>query len=345
MRIFLITLITLCLVSCRKTNKIIISDNIKTFSQFPKEYKIEFKKLVEFKLGNPRQTITIDSTIILGNYARGQKYYLQNYSLSKGEFSNPYIRKGRAKNEILGLATMGFSDNYLWLNDFTGKKMMLIDKDKVIDGNINNLVKTSFSTNRNFRSILIDSLQIITTGNKKSKFKVQIIDLTTGNINEEFGELKFFSNELPLHIINQASYTQTLLKPTKDKLVLAYINTDIIEVFDLKTKRSISLQGPEKFDSEFKIYKNVWFENEKTRVAFIGGTATNKYIYLLYSGKIFSNENAYKGNYLFVYDWKLNPIKKINLNIEVSQICITNDDKTIYSFDESSKYIVNANIN
>lgn len=345
MRIFLIIIISLCLISCKKSNQIIISDNIKTFSQFPKEYKIEFEKLVEFKLENPRQIIAIDSTLILGNYARGQKYYLQNYSLSTGKFSNPYIHKGRARNEILGLATMGFLDNYLWLNDFTGKKMMLIDKDKVIKDSIISLENTSFKTNRNFRSILIDSLQIIATGNKKSKFKVQIIDLTTGNINEEFGELKFFSDELPVHIINQATYSQTLLKPTKDKLVLAYINTDVIEIFDLKTKRSISLQGPEKFDSDFKIYNNVWFENEKTRVAFIDGTATNKYIYLLYSGKNFSNENAYKGSYLFVYDWKLNPIKKIKLNKEVYQICITNDDKTLYSFDEDSKYIVSANIN
>jgi hypothetical protein len=54
MRLFLITIISLCLVSCKKTSKITISDNIKTFSQFPKESKIEFEKLVEFKLGNPR---------------------------------------------------------------------------------------------------------------------------------------------------------------------------------------------------------------------------------------------------------------------------------------------------
>ncbi|AMC11875.1 hypothetical protein Lupro_11630 [Lutibacter profundi] len=345
MRVFLITIISLCLISCKKSNQIIISNNIKTFSQFPKESKIAFKNLVEFKLGNPRQIKVIDSTLILGNYASGQEYYLHNYSLSTGKFSIPYIRKGRDKNEIIGLATIGFSDNYLWLNDFTGKKMMLIDKDKVIKDSIINLAKISFNTNRNYRSILIDNLQIIATGNKKSKFKVQIIDLTTGNINEEFGELKFFSEGLPLDIINQATYSQTLIKPTKDKLVLAYTHTDIIEIFDLKTKKSISLHGPEKFDSTFKIFRNVWFENEKTRVAFIDGTATNKYIYLLYSGKNFSNENAYKGNYLFVYDWDMNPIKKVKLDIEVYQICITNDDKTIYSYDENTKHIVYADIN
>lgn len=346
MRTFLIILISLYLSSCEKPNQIIISDNIKTFSQFPKEEKIEFKKLVEFTLGNPRQMITIDSTLILGNYASGQKYYLHNYSLSTGKFSKPYIRKGRGSNKILGLANMGFYDNYLWLNDFTAKKMMLLDKDKVVKDSLDfNIKEFSFNTNRYYRSILIDDLKCISTGSETSKFKIQIIDLPTGNIIEEFGELKKWNKDLPLHVVTKASLTQTLLKPTNNKIVIAYIHTDIIEIFDLNTKKSISLQGPEEFDLEFKIYNNVWFENEKTRNAFIGGTATNKNIYLLYSGKNFSDENAFKGNYIFVYDWNLNPIKKIKLDIEVYQICITDDDNTLFSYDEKTKHIVYANLN
>ncbi len=76
MRIFLIILISLYFASCKKQNNIVISDNTKTFSKFPKEGKVEFKKLVAFKFGNPRQMITIDSILILANYASGQKYYL-----------------------------------------------------------------------------------------------------------------------------------------------------------------------------------------------------------------------------------------------------------------------------
>ncbi len=349
MKTALMLLIYLCLTSCQKSNKkIIISDEIKTFSQFPKETKIVFKNLVKFNLGSPRQMIAIDTTLILGNYAGGQEYYLHNYSLSSGNFSKPYIKKGRSLNEILGLINIGVDDNYLWLNDFTAKKLMLLDKDKVIKGGLDldlDYTEFSFKSNRYFRSILIDSLQCISTGNESSKFKVQIIDLPTGKISEEFGKLTESPKNLPLNVITKASLTQTLLKPTKDKLVLAYIHTDVIEIFDLKTKKSISLQGPEKFDLEFKTYNNVWFENEKTRVAFVGGTATNEYIYLVYSGKNFSDENAFKGNHVFVYDWNMNPIKKIKLDKEVYQICISDDDKTIYSYDEESKYIVYYNLN
>lgn len=345
MRIFSIILICLYFGSCEKPNQIIISDDIKTFSQFPKEENIEFKKLIEFPLGNPRQMITIDSTLILGNYASGQEYYLHNYSLSKGVFSKPYIRKGRGSNKILGLGNMGFYDNYLWLNDYTAKKLMILDFDKVIKGHSDfDITEYSFKTNRYYKTILIDSLQCISTGSEASKFKVQIIDLPTGKVSEEFGNLKSYSSNLTLPVISQACFSQTMLKPTSDKLVLAYIHTDIIEIFDLNTKKSSSLQGPEKFDLEFETMNNRWFENEKTKVAFIGGTVTDQNIYLLYSGKNFSDENAFKGNYIFVYDWDMNPIKKIKLNKDVYQISIS-DDNTLYSYDEELGYIIYAKIN
>jgi len=344
-RIFLILVAGLFLVSCQKEPQIIVSNNTKIFSKFPVEEKIEFEKLVKFHYGNPREMIAIDSTLIFANYINGQDYYLHNYSLSLGKFDKPYIRKGRSSNEILGLASIGYHNNYLWLNDFTAKKMMLLDKDKVIKGDLDDFIKFSFKTNQNYYSILIDSLKIIATGNEASKFKIEIIDLPTGNVVEEFGALKSYSKDLPFPVIAQASITKTFLKPTKNKIVLAYIHTDIIEIFNLNTKKSTSLQGPEKFDSYFTFYGDRWFETEKTRVAFIGGTATNKYIYLLYSGKNFSDKNAFKGSDIFVYDWEMNPIKKIKLNTEVYQICITDNDKTLYSYDEKTKNIVFAALN
>ena len=345
MRIVLFLIMSLCLVSCEKQSKIVISDNIKTFLQFPKEEKIEFKNLVEFTFGNPRKMTTIDSTLILGNHASGQEYYLHNYSLNTNKFSKPYLAKGRGPGEIVGMGAIGFYDNYLWINDFTGKKIMLLDKDKIIsESSAIDYIEYSFKKNRYYCINLIDNLQCIGTGSESSKFKIQIIDLPTGEIKEEFGELKSHSKDLPSNVFTMASLTQSFLKPTKDKLVLGYVYTDIIEIFDLNTKKSISLQGPEKFDSHFKIHKNKWVENDQTRVAFIGGTTTNKNIYLLYSGKSFNEEKSFRGKYIYVYDWDMNPIKKITLDKEVYQISISEDDKILYSFDELTGYVVSANI-
>lgn len=346
MRVFLLLMLGLYLTSCEKRSKIIVSDAIETFSEFPKEEKVEFRNLVEFPYGNPRTMEISGSTLVLGNYASGQEFFLHNYSLNTNKFSKPYITKGRGPGEIMGMANFGFYDNYLWINDFTGKKMKLVDKNKAILSSSDTDFKDySFKENRFYRSILTDNLQYIGTGNETSKFKVQVIDLSTAKVVEEFGELKSYSKDLPLNAIVQASLTQTLLKPTRDKLVLGYIHTDIIEIFDLGRKESISLQGPEKFDLDFSIQNSRWIENKNTRLAFIGGAVTNENIYLLYSGKKFNEENSFRGNYIFVYDWEMNPVKKIILNREVYQISISEDGKELYSFDEVTGFIIHATIN
>lgn len=336
---------SLCFVSCEKQSEIVISDDIKTFSEFPKEEKKVFKNLREFTFGNPRNMIISDSTLILGNHASGQEYYLHNYSLSTHKFSKPYIAKGRGPGEIVGMASFGLCGNYLMINDFTGKKMMLIDKNKAISGDLGlDRIEYSFENNRYYRINLIDSVQCIATGGEISKFKIQKIDLPTGAI-EEFGKLKSYPKDLPSNVFTMASLTQSFLKPTKNKMVLAYVYTDIIEVFDLNTKKSISLQGPEKFDSHFRIHNDKWLENNQTRVAFLGGTTTNKYIYLLYSGKKFKEEKSFRGDQIFIYDWDLNPIKQITLDREVFQISVSRDDKTLYSYDELTGYIVSTALN
>jgi len=346
MRFFLTVFIILHLTSCENDNRIIISDNTKTHTKFPTENKVEFKKLVEYKFGDIGNLLIVDSTLIIKNsdHHGSKDYNLWNYSLSKSKFSSPYIRRGKDKGEILGMANMGIHKNYLWLNDFTAKKMMVLDKNNVISGSLDSYTEFSFNDNRYYRSLLIDKLQSICTGSEKSKYKIQIIDLSTGKKSDEFGELKNHPKDVPLHVIAQATLTQTFYNQTKNKIALAYFYTDIVEIFDINTKKSISIQGPEVFDTNFKVYKNTWFENDKTRVAFIDGVATNNYIYLLYSGKYFNEQNAFLGNSIYVYDWKLNPIRKINLNIDVVSIAISDDNRFLYSFDKNTNNIVYAGI-
>lgn len=344
LRVLLILFVALQLTSC-DDRLVIVNNSNKTYTNFTIEKQLELKKLVKYKFGDVRQIIVIDSTLILKNHG-GQGYNLYNYSLRTLKFSKPYIQRGKDVKQILGLTNIGVYNNSLYLNDFTAKKMMVLNKNNAIRDSSNLEIKEfSFKSTRYYRSLLVDDLQCVCTGSEKSKYKIQIIDLPSGKIIEEFGMLKKRPKKIPLHIIAKASATQTFLRPKRDKIVLAYIHTDVIEIFDINTKKSISLKGPEIFDIEFKNYQNRWFETEKTKVAFIGGSVTNKYIYLLYSGKYFSDETAFKGKFIFVYDWELKPIKRIKLNLEVSHISISNDDKTIYSYDKNRKNIIYAELN
>lgn len=345
MKTILILITALFIGSCGQEKKIEINENVKTFSQFPKQENLKFKNLIEFRFGKPIKFIVADSTLILANREIGQEHNLFNYSLNKEKYSEPYLNKGRGPGELLGMTNMGINNNDFWINDFSGQKIMIFKKDKIISEGLASHFEEYPFENRFYEINLIDNRKCIVTGSEVSKFKLQIIDLPSGKIVDEFGKLKSTSEEYPQRVITKASLAHSLLKQSKDKLILAYIHTDVVELFDLKSKKSISIQGPEMFDSEFIIKEKQWFENDKTRVTFISGTTTNDYIYLLYSGKKFIENNAYTGKCIYVYDWNLNPIKKINLDKEISEIAISNDGKVLYSYDKERAYLVYTIIN
>jgi hypothetical protein len=75
---------------------------------------------------------------------------------------------------------------------------------------------------------------------------------------------------------------------------------------------------------------------KESKRAFLAACATEKYIYLLYSGKIIGeNMLSYdEGKIAFVFDWNGNPIKRYNLDIEVKYIAVSDDDKTLYAIAE-----------
>ena len=127
LKTILTLIISLQLYSCKDI--ITVNNNKKTFTNFPTEKQLGLTELVKYKYGNIRQIITVDSdsTLILKNYG-GKGYHLYNYSLKTNTFSKPYIQRGKNAKQVLGSANIGVYKNSLYLNDYTAKKMMILNK-------------------------------------------------------------------------------------------------------------------------------------------------------------------------------------------------------------------------
>jgi hypothetical protein len=69
---------------------------------------------------------------------------------------------------------------------------------------------------------------------------------------------------------------------------------------------------------------------------------TEKFIYLLYSGKPRLESNT--ATYIYVYDWNGNPIEKINCKKEISAFVVSADDKDIYVFEPSSQSVLQSSL-
>jgi len=80
---------------------------------------------------------------------------------------------------------------------------------------------------------------------------------------------------------------------------------------------------------------NIWVQDmEKSTDSFLSGTASKKFIYLLYSGKPRSHN---KGSKVFVFDWNGNRIKILELDQEVKAISIDREDRNIYAITINDK--------
>ena len=353
----ILVLVTLFFYSCGKEKySIEINNEIRTFSEFPLEKKIKFKKIVEYEKGEPYSLYLSDSVIITPNSSIKKGFYFYNYSLKTNTFSTGYLEKGRGPDEALSIGSYGINGNVFWAFDKIQKKIFTEDKKKVLN-NVPLNFKT-FSTAKSYYNIsFIDSSRYLANGDRFSLVKFEEYDLNSKQGLNKYGEFMDHNNNAPIDGVKTAYQAFLFTKPSKDKAVVAYRRTDLIEIFNLKDKSdNYAVQGPVMHDVKLKFRKNgvinIFIKNENTINSFVGGAVTDKYIYLPFSGKKRhkKNERDTNLNYSYakqihVYDWNGKPIKKLSFDENIMAITVSKDDKTIYAYDVDSGFLIEATIN
>lgn len=333
----------------RLKNDNILNKNTIFFTEFSGEENIVFRDLFEYKKGNISAIYPSDSVLIFMNSRNGTDYFFYNYSLKKNILSEGFLKKGRGPNEALGVSSAGIFNNSFWIYDITLKKILTINKSKILADSLSPVFNEYFPKEE-FRGIdFIDSLSYLTVGDNISTFKIVQKDLTTNTKITEFGQFENISSKKNITAFKDAYTCYIYTKPSGVKFVLPYRYTDVIEIYDVKKNTNIAIQGPLCFNVDYKEAKtNGYFymlKTKKTRKAFVSGTVTDKFIYLVYSGNLYKDDNWSYGKYIFVYDWEGHPVKKIILDRYVYTIAVSADDKTIYSYDKKNGYVIYSSLN
>ena len=177
------------------------------------------------------------------------------------------------------------------------------------------------------------------------------MDLVSQKKLKEYGKFTLL-DDAPIDAVKDGYRSFILSKPSGDKVVLPYRYEDIVEIYDLKSDSSVAVQGPDQIVLDFKSTKisggNIYMVEEDTRRTYGVPAVTDKYIYLPYCGHRRgkrSEEERFKWNYnnaVHVYDWEGNPIKKLKLNCYISTIAVSKDDRTLYSFNPETGYLIRA---
>lgn len=335
-------------IACKSEKKSLVAETSNEFSEFPTEENIVFKNVFEFKKGIPYNLHLKDSNLIIFNAAGSTDFFFYNYNLNSEKLSDGYLRGGRGPSEAIGGLSNGLKNNMLWMQDITLKKMLTLDLEKLEKEKTPTF--NEYPLNDTFYSMdFKDSANFMGVGYMESKYKIQKVAVKQGSIVNEFGEFTDKPEDTKLGVWKSANECFIRTSPNGEKSVLFYRYKDEIEIYNNVNGNKLSSgKGPDDIKLKFESISDgdidVATRTEGTKFAYLGGTVTKDFIYLLYAGHVHDSEFRDTGKYVFVFDWEGNPVKKLVLDRYILTFTVSDDDKSLFAFDPNSGYVVKTDI-
>jgi hypothetical protein len=123
-----------------------------------------------------------------------------------------------------------------------------------------------------------------------------------------------------------------------DRIVLFYVYTDLIEIYDSRLRRLARIQGPDSFVPELKEWemdgkKQMSTVAHKTKFAYLSGWLTDMEIWTLYYGTV-PEQGKELQDRIFVYDYTGKPLRCFHLDYPVSTFCVDGENQVIYGLSE-----------
>jgi hypothetical protein len=328
-----------------------------SFTKFKQEIVIgNFSDLFKFDGGRVRSFFVTDTSLFVWNGDGVDNYFFSQYSLRNNSLVRKFVQGGRLRGQGLSILSAGmFGNQTIWYYDLALKKAVLIDLPRNNGAN-DSLAITEFMLPGKYyysaqllnRSTLLGSGSV-DTGYTKIPSILQQIILATNHQTKTFGTMPDAPANTPFNSWRDANQGFLYLNPSHNKAVLAKHYTDEIEIFDLRSMKSIIVKGPENLMLEFRSVRlpnmDISGLNERTKVAFTIGVTTDKYIYLQYIGLLSTKNRGDKvnaSNKIYVYDWAGIPVAKLILERDVIGFTVSKNNKVIYGFDPDSKNVIKA---
>lgn len=215
--------------------------------------------------------------------------------------------------------------------------MQRFDLTNLIEPGDNNCQELPVKLNINFQRVVqMDSTAFLGYGLFHGRYALQLMDSEEG-IESTIG---FPSNEDHQEADYQSlamAYQGDLLKhPTEKKLVSTSTDSFSLDIIELKPDKEIRLiKRIHHWAPDFKGLSGEIVSADMisgNKYGSIGAAVSNKYIYILFSGKSNEDEIAFQSDQVFVYDWKGNAIKILSLDYSVSSIAVDEADQMLVGF-------------
>ena len=245
--------------------------------------------------------------------------------MDNNKYLGNYIKKGKGPGEIvIPWSISKINENSFLIYDVVKRSIIGFHLDSL--NNDNCLFESKFQEKEVCASVHLIKNDIYHTNYLNSNFRI----FKSDTINKEekgFGSL--LNNYKNSPDINFAQACRAYLAYGNSKFISAYHFAPFFEIFNEGNNKWKSIMA---IDTNPLIYNDVMvggnsnFEiTEETKIGFIDICTTNNYIYLLYSGENFKNNQIDSANKVLVFDFEGNPKMLYTLDRNISSFEVYND--------------------
>jgi hypothetical protein len=143
---------------------------------------------------------------------------------------------------------------------------------------------------------------------------------------------------LPKNIAKRFFENRIYYNEINEKIVLFYVYTDLIDIYDSEFNLLARIHGPDKFIPELNVsdidgIKHFNMIKDKTKFAYLSGYLTSDEIWTLYYGIVPEPGKEFQ-NRIFVYDYTGKPLRCYHLDYPISLFCVDEVNHVIYGLSE-----------
>lgn len=126
--------------------------------------------------------------------------------------------------------------------------------------------------------------------------------------------------------------------PAKDKAVYAVNGAPMVYFYKMEQENITEMNrfvfGYPSYKPELTEHSTSALMSKDDKKGFIDSYVTNKYVYLAYSGKSYGEcqLKAFSASVIYVFDWNGIPVRKYNLDVDITSFCVSDNDRELYGF-------------
>lgn len=292
----------------------------------------------------PMRAYVIDSFLTLINIQT--EYFISRYNLKTLKKTGDFLSFGSGPEEMISPIKI-FSDGST-IKILDGGKRSLFTYDKKSFCQDNHPTSLDIIKFNNFIEdiVILNDKRLVTPLRSPDHLRLSFFN-TKGEFMETKGDYPFINNKKLDTIEKLASYVCNIaINQSKDKILITYKQTDLIEIYDIKGNLIVRKHGPDHFFPHIKkkqIGENTAIHSTpgESRDGYFSPTVYKEQIYVLYSGQIYNpNKPNLTYDQLYVFDWDGNPICRYKLNIPIYSFTIDSQTGTLYGLTDEPDFQV-----